>query len=277
VLFRSPHHTRAHSIRNGRRRRTVVVIGDVGVGNSTLAEKCAGLEGHHFSSDAALSFTSRSWIFVSPCGRLLLIDTPGANSMQDKLEHNMWIAAALNFSPVSLILLVVKAEQRIDNTVGLVRTFAERFQDFASALSVCVTHMDTVGWQAPLLLQCMHSELGMTSAMFVGKDTDGPTILMQILQLCVPPQDLSITSDNFLKFFKIHNSNLKILKSVGDEVAMFKTINRDFQEQLRIFSPQDKVDLVFEFHAYMNEAIYQSQQRVSETNSFTFLGDSSAN
>ena len=38
------------------------------------------------------------------CGRLQVIDTPGSNSMQEKLAHNVWIAHALNYAPVSLIL-----------------------------------------------------------------------------------------------------------------------------------------------------------------------------
>lgn len=56
---------------------------------------------------------------------LQLIDTPGANSMSGRVEHNVWIAHALNFCPVSLILLVVKAEVRMDATMAVVTDYME--------------------------------------------------------------------------------------------------------------------------------------------------------
>ena len=49
--------------------------------------------------------------------------------MVDKLEHNIWIAHALNYAPVSMILLTVKAVGKIDNTLTNIRNYAERFQD----------------------------------------------------------------------------------------------------------------------------------------------------
>merc|ERR1719183_1683746 len=38
------------------------------------------------------------------------------------------------------------------------------------------------------------------------------------------------------------------------------------------YSEQDKIDMVFEFQAFMGEEIYRAQQRVSEANTFTFCG-----
>ena len=93
----------------------VVLIGDVGAGKSKLVEKLSGLGGT--SSDADTSVTTSSETFAIP-GKLMISDTPGSNAMSDKFMHNMWIAEALNFRPVSLILNIVKADTRIDNVVG---------------------------------------------------------------------------------------------------------------------------------------------------------------
>jgi len=253
---------------------TVVLLGDVGMGKSTLVEKVTGFRG--LSSDASQSFTRASRAFVTGCGRLMIIDTPGANSMSDKLQHNVWIAHALNYAPVSLIGIVVKAEMRIDNTVNSIRNYAERFQDLSDLLGVIVTHMDTVSWSKKELQNCMTEELGIDSVVLVGTGTPSTQLMTDILAECKTPQDLTINSANFLKYFKINNSNFKIMKTVNDEVGLFKTMLRDFEIAKASLSGQDAVDCVFEFQAYMLEQIYQAQRRVSEANGFTFDGDSTA-
>lgn len=253
--------------------RTVVLLGDVGMGKSTLVEKVTGIGG--ISSDADESFTKASQIFQTSCGRLQLIDTPGANAMQDKLLHNAWIAHAMNYAPVSLMLIVVKADTRIDNTLHMVRNYAERFMDMFVIMGVCVTHMDSVTWDCPRFLSCMQDELGFDTAVFSGNNIPGESVLMNILQHCRAPMDLRIDSDNFLKYFRINNSNLKILKSVSEEVARFRLIKKYFDEDFTSNwkGSQWQIDLVFEFQAWMLAQITYAQQRVAEDNSFSFSGD----
>ena len=84
----------------------VVLLGDVGTGKSTLVEKLTGESGR--SSDSSMSYTRSSEVFWVPDGSLIIADTPGSNALEDKLEHNIWIAGALNYMPVSRILLKLK-------------------------------------------------------------------------------------------------------------------------------------------------------------------------
>lgn len=255
---------------------TVVLLGNVGTGKSTLVEHITGISG--ISSDASESFTRSSHAFVTKCRQLQIIDTPGSNAMSHKVEHNMWIAHALNFAPVSLILMTVKAETRIDNTIDAVRVYAESFQDLSDILGVVVTHMDTVNWKPAEFLRHLEGELGIDKAIFAGLHTPGEAVIADILKACHEPQDLTIHAGNFLKFFKINNQNLKILKCVKDEVNTFKEITQHFTRfMLSMREEKDKVDLVFEFQTYMSEQIIQAQRRVSEANSFTFMGDAMAN
>lgn len=266
--------------------RTVVLIGDVGMGKSTLVEKVTGAVG--FSSHADESFTKASQVFETECRQLQLIDTPGANAMQDQFAHNIWIAHALNYAPVSLILIVVKADVRIDNTLEMIRKYAERFMDMSDIIGVCVTHMDLVTWACPRFLSCLNEELGFDTAVFSGKNVPGESILMNIRQHCKDPMDLRIGSENFLKYFKINNNHLKILKSVSGEVARFRMIKQyfdtllarvvDFSDHIPAssrtkLSAWDRSDLVFEFQAWMTNQITQAQIRVGEANSFDFMGD----
>ena len=110
---------------NFRKPPYVVLLGDVGTGKSTIIEKLTGEKGR--SSDANESFTLTAEAFWVPDGSLIIADTPGSNALEDKLEHNIWIASALNFRRVSRIFIVVKAETRIDTVVTNARKYADCF------------------------------------------------------------------------------------------------------------------------------------------------------
>lgn len=254
------------------RGRTVVMLGSVGQGKSTIVEKITGQSG--LSSDQSVSFTRAAIAIKTKCQKLQIIDTPGNNAIEDKLEHNLQIAYAMSHDPVTLILLTVKADTRIDQTVDLVRAHAERFLDFADLLCVCVTHMDTVSWDTAECMRYMQGELGITSSIFIGKDTTGQQILRDVLASCQNkrPKDIRITSDNFLKYFKINDSNMKIMKTVNDEVNRFEMALRAFENYIKQNSNQsEKMDCAFEFQAYMNEEIIKAQQRVAEANQFQII------
>mmetsp|Transcript_68658 Transcript_68658/g.200944 ORF Transcript_68658/g.200944 Transcript_68658/m.200944 type:complete len:428 (-) Transcript_68658:236-1519(-) len=256
---------------------TVVLLGDVGMGKSTLVEKVTGIRG--ISSAASTSVTLSSHAYITRCGRLQLIDTPGSNAMESKLEHNVWIAHALNLDPVSLILLVVKAEQRIDNTVDAVRKYAEVFVQFLDILDVVITHMDLVGWEPAEAKKHLEQELGIDEAVFVGISTPGDAVLHNVILSCKKrtPQNLTIDSENFLKFFRISDSNMKIVRSVKDQVDRFRVINDSFMRQLRCRGGQEQIDMVFEFQQWMQQEIVEAQKRVADSNDFTFMGHGSAN
>ena len=88
----------------------IVLLGDVGAGKSTIVEKLSGETGR--SSDASSSVTKSTETFTVPDGSLIVADCPGSNAIEDKLGHNLWIAAAFNFRPVSKVIIVVKADTR---------------------------------------------------------------------------------------------------------------------------------------------------------------------
>ena len=107
---------------NFRKPPYVVLLGDVGTGKSTLVEKLTEREGRN--SNANESFTRATDVFWVFDYSLIIADTPGSNALKEKLEHNVHIAAAFNFRPVSRILIVVKAETRIDSVIDNVRKYA---------------------------------------------------------------------------------------------------------------------------------------------------------
>ena len=61
----------------------------------------------------------------------------------------MWIAAALNYLPVSKMFILVKAETRLDSVVDNIRKYSDRFVTLdPSSIGVLITHMDTVTWSS---------------------------------------------------------------------------------------------------------------------------------
>ena len=254
----------------------VVLLGDVGTGKSTLLEKLTEQRGK--SSQANESFTRSSEVFWAPDGRLIVADTPGSNALKDTLEHNVQIAGALNYRPVSRIFIVVKAETRIDSVVDNVRKYADRFLELPmDVVGVLVTHMDTVDWTEKDFAPRIEHDLGIDSVVFSSMTTNRETLQNNILKTCTERHDLTVDDANFFKLFKIHNHHRKILKSTSDEVKRFSDKKRAFDEERKAFSGKDLVDLVFEFQAYMTDEIVEAQKRMSKTNNFTFEGDGAAN
>ena len=264
------------SLKNFREPPYVVLLGDVGTGKSTLVQKLTKREGRNSNVNA--SFTKASEVFWVPDGSLIVADTPGSNPLKEKLEHNVQIAAAINFRPFSRILIVVKAETRIDNVVDNVRKYADRFLELPmDMVGVLVTHMDVVDWGEEDLTPRIEDELGIDTVVFSWITTDHQTLKQSILKTCTETYNLTVNDENFFKLFKIYRNDRKILKSTSDEVMKFLDKKNAFDEARKAFSGKDLIDLVFEFQACMTDEIVEAQKRMSKDNDFTFYGDGAAN
>ena len=222
-------------LRNHLKQPYIVLLCDVGTGKSTFLEKLTEEEGR--SSDANESFTKTSTALPVPDGSLIVSDTPGSNPLKDKLQHNIEIAVALNFKPVSRIFIVVKAETRIDNVVDHVRKYADSLLELPmDVIGVLVTHMDLVDWTEQEFTPRIEDELGINTVAFSWISKKREALLQSILKTCTKEFDLTVDDENFLKLFKIHNSHRKILQSTSDEV-------KNFSEKKRLLMRQEKLSV----------------------------------
>ena len=185
---------------NFRKPPSIVLLGEVGTGKSTLVEKRTKTEGR--SSNANESFTKASDVFWVPDGSLIVADTPGSNALADKLEHNLLIVAALNFRPVSRIFIVVKAEPRIDTMVDNIRKYADCFLELPiNVVAVLVKHIDMVNWREKDFTPLIEDELGIDMIEFSWITTDHQTLKQSILKTCTETHSLTvITSLSSSKF-----------------------------------------------------------------------------
>jgi len=266
---------------SARQKAYIVFIGDVGVGKSTLFEKITGLTGRSSRSD--VSFTRVSELGESFDNRIIVCDTPGMNAMDDRFQHNINVAHALNYQPISRIVIVVKADERLDGVIEKVSEAVSSFlpEDLPlELLSVCVTHMDNVQWDKARLLQVLEDKVGIESAITSSLSKTGEDLLSDLVTECGngQPKKMDVDSEMFLKLFKISNSNVKVMRQVRKEVNKFTLVKSQFNKLKREgrWTQKDLMDMTFEFQAWMFDEITGAQKRLTKHNNFDFMGPNMA-
>ena len=250
----------------------VVLLGDVGAGKSTIVEKVTGVSGR--SSNANESVTLTSAVYESLDGELIICDTPGSNAMNDKFQHNLNIAHALNFMAVTCILVVVKADTRIDNVIENIIKYAQIFLPEElpiELLSVCITHQDQVACGEEKLKKILEEKAGITTAIFHYENTSGEDLSENILAECQnkdEPKELNIDSDIFLKLFKIGNNHVRVMQHCRREVARFKKMKEDFYRQRSTRDSEDQMNMTFEFQAWVFNEIAVAQKKLTSDQKF---------
>ena len=227
------------------------------------------------SSAASTSVTKTSDVILSVDDSLMICDTPGTNSITDQFSSNIDIAPALNFMPVNLILITVKADVRIESVTKGLREYMECFlpEDFPIELiGFCVTHMDTVTWVEDELMHYLKSDLGIEKVICSFPEKKIRTLIQEIKDKYLKNQPVSIDIDSeiFLRLFKINNNEIKILRESRKEVARFGRIKKDFYGQQKRYKELEQKDMIFEFQAWMYDQIIETQRNSSCNNNFSF-------
>jgi len=249
----------------------IVLVGDVGSGKSTLYEKLTNTEGR--SSSAKESATRDSKVFRIP-GKLRICDTPGSNASKDSLEHNVWIAKAINHQQVSKLFIIVRADKTIENVIDKINKYKDNFDAFPEeVLSVCVTHMDLVSWKEEHFLETLEEVTGIfpTSVILSKPNIGGHILLEKFIQQCGKSYSLNVDGKNFTNHFELHDKNIDIKRSIDREVKGIGLMIdqwKGWRDQNT--EHHDKFAIVFEFHAWTKHAIKTAQTNVARDCSFSF-------
>ena len=252
----------------------VILIGDIGGGKSTVVEKVTGIPEMTLAG-SGLCGTKTSDVIVSVDGSLIICDTPGENVIGDALSSSLKIVRALNFMPVNLLLVIVKADIRIERVVKQISSYPQRFEDFPKELiGYCITHMDTVSWTEDLLIHCLKSDFGIEKVIFNFSKKESRTIIQEINDQCLKnePVSISIDSEIFLKLFTIHKRDIKILRRTRTHVGRFKKFEQDFCRHLEKYTDIEQRNMIFEFQTWMYDQILETQKEFSRKNNFSYSG-----
>ena len=254
-------------------------MGDVGTGKSTIVEKLTGAIDR--SSDSSMSKTKESEVFEIYDGSIIICDTPGTNPVSERFEHNIQLAHAFNARPVTCLLIVAKADTRMENTVEQIERYMDRLPtDFPEKLiGICVTHMDAVNWTREKLVPLLKKQLDIDTVLCSSLVTLPEDFKNDLLEQCVFDREamrLNIDSEKFLLIFKISNTNRKVMKMSKEEIERFSQMDKDFKEKLQAMGEADQMSLTFEFNAWLSEEYIKTQKRFSDKNGFTLYGPNMA-
>ncbi|KAN0042672.1 hypothetical protein ACTA71_011482 [Dictyostelium dimigraforme] len=202
-----------------------------------------GREGISSSSD--LSFTKESTIYTTNYG-FSIYDTPGINPLEEKFKQNIWIAHAFNSDPVSVLLLCVMAETRIDTTLNNVVDLLTRFGKFETILCPLITCMDKVEWDEEKFRRIYTIETGLKNILFNGNKKSPDVLGQEISNIAEGNQPL-------------------IIKIDSDAVE-------NFQKSLSYTQEKDKMDLVFQFQHFMSDNIPKMQEKLANECNFILGG-----
>lgn len=64
---------------------------------------------------------------------------------------------------------------------------------------------------------------------------------------------IKINSENFFKYFEIHNSNFWIIKTVKDGIHRFKIANEHILELIHTYFENERIDFIFRVQTFTKE------------------------
>ena len=158
----------------------IILIGNKGVGKTSLADKIKLNEEIKKDFNITTERTTDSETLTIP-GKLKICHTKG-NSLNPLPE---WIKVSISNGTAARIIIVQKAETRIESVVDLI----ESFKSLNFQYGICITHLDTVKWgnsDASYLKETISNETGVPSASLVFSDATKPgkVLLEEIMKLC---------------------------------------------------------------------------------------------
>ena len=250
----------------------VVLVGNVGVGKSTITEKLTGETGRSSSSRSGNTKTTEYfWVRDKS---LLIADSPGSNpNAKQKIDHNFEIAAALNYRNVSKMLVVVKADIKMDQTVAFIKDYVDRFIDFpGDLLGVLVTHMDSNReWEEKDLVKTCKEVLCIKDIVFSQPNIPESVLQKRVLKICNgKPFKFDLDDKSFLRMFKIDVNKKKILKLTNEIVDRFQQYKQCFEDERKKFTREEQANLFFEYKAYMDLQVDKSCMELCEKLGFDF-------
>ena len=160
--------------------------------------------------------------------------------------------------------------------VTKITEYADRFISLPlDSVGVIVTNMDKHReWtEKEFTAECIKS-LEIKDVVFTSIDKSGYDLLQDILDICCPkPYDLKVDGEKFLRMFKFNDSKRKIVGVTSEIKDRFITYKDQFDLELKNYSEKERVDLFFEFKAFIMLEVEAAKKEMSEKLGFDFMGE----
>ncbi|EAS06486.1 signal recognition particle receptor beta subunit (macronuclear) [Tetrahymena thermophila SB210] len=229
-----------------------VLVGCVGTGKTTFFNKVTNQKQQ--TSDGLSSITRNSFSSNSAYGcNFKIIDTPGTQAEENKLNHALGIRSALIEGPINRIFLLVKFE-RVGAMQKNISELLFTLSEWKNLITIVITHWDKEDTefnrqtflQAKKNIQENDSDL-QDSFIFVGKDSNPSHLCQAIyLSLCQNyPVKLEIDLTKFKYKFDIYNN---ITKYIMKQKEIFKIVQQNIEKDIISYNQDDKDEFL---HACM--------------------------
>ena len=178
----------------------IVLVGECGIGKSTLVEKLTGETGRSSSSSSNVSFTQNDEYFWVPDKSLQIADTPGLDLIKANIDHKVKIGNAFKFRKVSKFFIVVESNVHKREVMKKIEEFFDQLIGLPSeVIGVIVTKMDIEReWTKQEFSADCDEQLEISDIVYSSENKSGKDLLADIHKVCGEPESLT---------FKLKSSN----------------------------------------------------------------------
>ena len=234
----------------------VILIGTVGSGKTSLTEKLTGkrnLGVRNFGKSAtrvSTIYRTESFEFA---------DTPGYQSIDDKLDHAVNIVCALQYRPVSRVFILVKFNSRIESMYRDVKDIVASLLEYVSVLTILVTAWDTSDRsdQTENEIKNQFSDLfKIQSLFFVGIETSADDLKEVVKSTFTIPETICVPSQKIHKYFDIKKEDLLIITYISDKTHEYQKLVQDARVTAEEFTDlSEKENFVFSAQVALKDII----------------------
>ncbi|CAD8149836.1 unnamed protein product [Paramecium octaurelia] len=218
---------------------SIVLLGYVGVGKTSLYNKIT--QSQEKTSAGGNQTTLEVFKKKSSYGAgFLVIDTPGLEPEQNKLDHVAGVLCALSEGPINRIAILIKFARTI-TIIEQVNRMLIPFMNYRHMITVIVTVWDycekKVQEETATDIQSRLAEYQINSVMFVGKNDTSVSICQQIDQIIdkSKAENVNLTNTEIFQNFEIVDYNDFEFIEIWNEQMYFKGYYRKLYYTIKNF------------------------------------------
>jgi small GTP-binding protein len=213
------------------------IMGTIGVGKTTLFNTLCGT--NHIAEESTGSLTQNLYLHSVNVGKYAfnLIDTPGLNSLFDRLKHSILIRHSLTTHKLNTIFVILQFESRYDLMLREFCEIEEKISKFNEKVVIMISKFDMCQEKEKAITETckLFEKYGYKNKIiFFSKNSDRYE-LSELMYSCMSnmnAENLAIDDEEFFLKFDIYEPNAIIDRVFGEYKKILAKIYKDFSDQL---------------------------------------------